>query len=105
MKLLVEAILFNHLQSIAVSVWRSSIKGKGATKDAIDFFRSNPLHLQQKERTKTNTFTLRGTNTFALRSSLKFDDNFFLVPVNFTRWREGSCEVGQPHNSRMVFDL
>ncbi len=82
-----EPILVDKIQSIAVFVWRSSIEGNGATTDDIDFFRSNPLHLQRKKSLRSNTFALRtnGKNENQYVRTEKFAGQFFF----------GTCEFHQ----------
>ena len=104
-----EPILVDKIQSIAALVWCSSIEGNGATTDDIDFFRSNPLYLQWKKSLRSNTFALRtnGKNENQYVCTEKFAEvwwQLFLVPVNFTRWREWTCQAQLALLSSLIVD-
>ena len=81
------------LQSIAVL-------GSGDTTEKIIYFRSNPLLQQRKQSLRNNTFALRknGKNEkqfVRTENSAEVRSRFLFLPVhmNFSSWRERSCEV------------
>ena len=91
--MLVEKKLVEQLQSIAVL-------GSGETMEKINYFRSNPLLQQRKQSLRNNTFALRknGKNEkqfVRTENSAEVRSCFLFLPVhmNFSRWRERTCEA------------